>query len=65
VQVNPIKPTLKAPGTKRLNPKCDGPVSNFAFKFNLHRYTSERRATYLHAKYAKVGWCRLPLSIPG
>jgi len=38
VQVDPIKPTLKAPGTQRLNLKCDGPLSNVAFKFNLRRY---------------------------
>jgi len=41
VQVDPIKPTLKAPGTKRLKLKHDEPLSNFAFKFNLRRYTKE------------------------
>jgi len=40
VQVEPIKPTLKAPGTKRLKPQYDGLLSNFAFKFNLRRYPS-------------------------
>ena len=39
VQVDPIKPTLKAPGTKLLKLKCDKPLSNFAFKINLRRYT--------------------------
>jgi len=39
VQVDPIKPTLKAPGTERLKLKYDEPPSNFAFKFNLRRYT--------------------------
>jgi len=39
VQVDPIKPTLKAPGSKRLKLIFDGPLSNFAFKFNLRRYT--------------------------
>jgi len=39
VQVAPIKPTLKAPGTKRLKLKCDEPLSNFAFNFKLRRYT--------------------------
>jgi len=38
VQVVPIKPTLKAPGTKRLNLKYDELLSIFAFKFNLRRY---------------------------
>jgi len=35
VQVDPIKPKLKPPGTKRLKLECDGPLSNFAFKFKL------------------------------
>ena len=38
VQVDPVKPMLKPPETKRLKPKCDGPLSNFAFEFNLRRY---------------------------
>ena len=36
--VDPIKPTLKAPGTKRLKLKDDELLSSFAFKFNLRRY---------------------------
>jgi hypothetical protein len=40
VQVDPINPTLKAHGTKRLKLKCDKPLSNFAFNFNFRRYTS-------------------------
>jgi hypothetical protein len=39
VQVNPVKPTLKAPKTKRLKPKSDAPLSIFAFNFNLRRYS--------------------------
>jgi len=39
VQVDPIKPVLKAPCSKRLKPKHDGPLSLFAFKFNLRRST--------------------------
>jgi len=39
VQVDPIKPTLKAPGTKRLKLKYDKLLSSFAFKFNLRRST--------------------------
>jgi hypothetical protein len=38
MQVDPIKPTLKPPGTKRLVPKWDEPLSDFAFNFNLRRY---------------------------
>ena len=33
-----MKPTLKAPGIKRLKLKCDTLLSNFAFNFNLRRY---------------------------
>jgi len=38
VWVDPIKPALKAPGTKLLKLIYDGPLSNIAFKFNLRRY---------------------------
>ena len=38
VQVDPIKPTLKALGTKRLKQKYVELLSNFAFNFNLRRY---------------------------
>ena len=38
VRVDSIKPTLKAPGTKRLKLECDEPLSNFGFNFNLRRY---------------------------
>ena len=39
MQVNPIKSTLKALGTKRLKLEYAEPLSNFAFEFNLRRYT--------------------------
>jgi len=38
VQVDPIKPTLKAPGTKRSTLKYNELLSSFAFKFTLCRY---------------------------
>jgi hypothetical protein len=41
VQVDPIELTLKAPGIKRLNLKCDEPLSNYAFRFNLRRYNPD------------------------
>jgi acyl-CoA synthetase (AMP-forming)/AMP-acid ligase II len=41
VQVDPIKPTLKPPGIKRLKLQYYVPASNFAFKFNLRRYTTD------------------------
>jgi serine/threonine protein kinase len=39
VQVDPMKPKLKPPGTKGLKLKCDILPSHYAFKFNLRRYT--------------------------
>ena len=42
MQVDPIKPTLKAPGTECLKLECDEPPSNFAFKINLRRYTVDQ-----------------------
>ena len=39
VQVDPIIPTLKAPGSERLKLQCDELLSTAAFKFNLRRYS--------------------------
>ena len=39
MQVDPIKPTLKPPGTKRLQLQYHDPPSNSAFKFSLRRYS--------------------------
>ena len=38
MQLDPIKPTLKAPGAKRLKLTCDILLSTSAFKFKLRRY---------------------------
>ena len=38
MQVDPIKPRLKAPRTNRLEVEYDALLSNFAFNFNLRRY---------------------------
>jgi len=43
VQVDPVKLTLKAPGAKRLKLTHDSPLLNFAFNFNVRRYTQARR----------------------
>ena len=67
VQVDPIKPKLKPPGTKRLKVQCDILLSTSAFHFNLRRYP-----VALHAllndiapkKALKVGRCSLTLSNP-
>ena len=38
MQVDPIKPKIKPPGTKPLKLDFNEPLSNFAFEFNLRRY---------------------------
>ena len=37
MQVDPIKPTLKAPGYEHLKLERENLLSNFAFKFNMRR----------------------------
>jgi hypothetical protein len=70
VQVDPINPTVKAPGTKRWKLRYDEPPSNFAFKFNVHHYTMVPvegvKTTILmqlkeagKVSLAKAGRCRL------
>jgi hypothetical protein len=62
VQVDPIKPTVKAPGIKRLTLiRDDEPLSNIAFKLELRRYTLEILS---RGHNPVVGWCRLNLSNP-
>jgi hypothetical protein len=46
VQVDPIKPKLKPPGARCFKLKCDEPLSNFAFKLNLRRYTKALAALH-------------------
>ena len=38
VQVDPIKPTLRPRGSKRLKLEDEKRLSNFAFNFNLRRH---------------------------
>ena len=47
MQVDPIKPKLKLPGTKRWKLNCDGRLSKFAFKINLHPYNVGEAAQML------------------
>ena len=63
MQVDPMKPTLKAPGIKLLEVKYDKPLSNFAFKFNLRRCIELFALTRdgFTISQGKVGWCRLTL----
>jgi len=67
-QVHPIKPVLKAPGTILVKLRCDGPLSNVAFNFNLRRQTSAAVEQLTGWKQAfgdgMVGRCRLNLSNP-
>jgi hypothetical protein len=60
LQVDPIKPTLKAPATERSNLKSDDPLSGFTFNFNLRRYTKgtlvflfDNSFSYLNSKSIK------------
>jgi len=55
VQVDPIKPTLTAPGTKRLKLKYDKPLSSFAYNFHLRRYNTEEAAARAYNKHVKDG----------
>jgi hypothetical protein len=41
VQVDPTKPKLKPPGTKRLKLDCDVLLSTSGFRFNLRRYNED------------------------
>jgi hypothetical protein len=73
-QVDPIKPQLKLPGTKRLKLKYDEAISKLAFKFKLRRYIEERMHQLQDKKRlvfegcmdgnqaSLVGRCRLNLS---
>jgi hypothetical protein len=61
VQVDPIKHTLEAPGTKLLKPKCDKLLSSLAFNFNVRRYIE---ACFLHRPTRTLLVTDLVLSIP-
>ena len=67
MQVDPIEPKLKPPGTKLLKLTCDILVSTSAFKFNLRRYTkfykllTTSSSNWMTIKLVKVGRCRLTL----
>ena len=47
MQVDPIKPVLKAPKTKRLKLEVVEPLSTVAFRFSWRRYTTEPPMDYL------------------
>jgi len=74
VQVDPMKPMLKPPGTKHLKLKYDVRLSSFAFEFNLRRSSEgagagseqddDEVSLRWYGSYSEVGWCRLTLSNP-
>ena len=45
VLVEPMNPVSKAPGSMLLKLRYVGPLSDFAFKFDLRRYISETSLT--------------------
>ena len=65
MQVKPITPQLKPPGTKRMKLNCDALLSKFAFRINLRRYIKAAARTGVDAVLVDtVGQCRLNLSNP-
>jgi hypothetical protein len=61
VQLDPIKPKLKALGTKHSKLQYDELLSNVAFNFNVRRYI---KACTISMDVHEVGRCRLTLSNP-
>ena len=72
MQVDPIKPKMKAPGSKRLKLQYDALLSKFGLEFSLRCYSEaavaeleeERGRSAVVAAVAedKVGRCRLTVS---
>ena len=54
MEVDPIKPTVKALGTKRLKLKHDELLSIFAFNLDLRRYTVAGRGQHAQPRHARV-----------
>jgi hypothetical protein len=57
-----LKLSVESTWFQRLNPKYDEPFSNFAFNFNLRRYSKDEALDQLTVdvtKYRKVWRCRL------
>jgi len=58
VQVDPMRPMLKAPGTKRLKLKYHKLLSSFAFEFNLRRYSTATSTSSCTATSRRARWGR-------
>ena len=54
MQVDPIKPTLKPPGSQRLILRCDELLSNVAFSFNVRPYTMVSATVCTFALYVPM-----------
>jgi hypothetical protein len=57
LKVGRCRLTLSNPGTKRLKPECDEPLSRFAFKLKLRRYV--KRVRFSRRKFSDgnaQGW---------
>jgi hypothetical protein len=67
VQVEPMKPALKAPVSMLLKPRYDGPLSSCAFNSNLRRYvTAYPTIIYLRdGRAVQVGPIKPRLKAPG
>jgi len=62
VQVDPIKPTLKAPGSMLLTLRLDVPLSKFALNFNLRRCIEEYRERLCKAGFGPYKGLNVPSS---
>jgi len=62
VQVEPMKPMLKAPVTKQSKLYYDGLPSNFAFKFDLRRYAKDGTNYCYNGRAVQVDGSHNPFS---
>jgi len=65
VQVDPMKPKLKPPGSKRLKLEYDGLPSNLGFKFNVRRYTERPGGDDANGRAVQVDPIKPALKPPG
>jgi len=59
--LKPVEPRVECAWCQRLKPKYDEPLSNFTFKFNLRRYSTEM----ISAKNVILATGSEPSSLPG
>jgi len=66
VQLDPIKPKLKAPRFKRLKLRYDYLLLSFAYKFNLRRYNmGAARAKQVSEFPTAFDWAKVPQVMVG